>query len=100
MPDNQPAHKQHWVSASELPPAAYQAWHKPGRAISPVAIVATVDADGRPRTAPFGSLRAVSPRLLRLCCMRNHKTYGNLRRGGQVAVCLLSPPDIAVTVSG
>ena len=54
--------KPFWSTASELPEDVFAAWHKPGLAISPVAIVATVDADGTPRTAPFGSLVAVTPR--------------------------------------
>ena len=54
--------------------------HKPNRAINPVTVVATVDEDGTPRTAPFGSVRAVTPRLLRLISARYHDTYANLAR--------------------
>lgn len=91
--------KPFWSTAPELPADVFEAWHKPGREISPVAIVATVDADGTPRTAPFGSLRAVSPRLLRLCTWRGHDTYANLARDGQVMIALVSP-DISVSVRG
>ena len=62
--------------------------------------MATVDPDGTPRTAPFGSLRAAMPRLLRLACLRYHDTYVNLCRDGRVAVALLAPPDIAVSITG
>jgi hypothetical protein len=89
-----------WHTAPELPEDVFAAWRKPDGAISPVAILATVDPDGAPRTAPFGSLRAVTPRLLRLCSLRHHDTYTNLRRDGRVTVALLSPPDIAVSVRG
>jgi flavin reductase (DIM6/NTAB) family NADH-FMN oxidoreductase RutF len=88
-----------WFTAPELPDDVFAAWHKPGGAISPVAIVATVDPDGTPRTAPFGSLRAVTPRLLRLCSHHGHDTYLNLCRDGRVSVALVSP-DVAVSVRG
>jgi hypothetical protein len=88
-----------WQAEPELPPDVFEAWHKPERAISPVAILATVDPDGRPRTAPFGSLRAITPRLLRLFSWREHDTYANLARDGRVSVALISP-DVAVSVTG
>jgi hypothetical protein len=78
----------------------FDALHKPNRAINPVTVVATVDLDGAPHTAPFGSLRAVTPRLLRLACNRHHDTYANLCRDGQVSVALLAPPNIAVSIRG
>lgn len=89
-----------WRRAAELPPDVFAALHKPDRAINPVAIVATVDEDGAPRTAPFGSLRAVTPRLLRLGCNRLHDTFGNLCRDGRASVAFVAPPDIAVSIRG
>ena len=89
-----------WRRAPELPPYVFDALHKPNRAINPVTVVATVDADGAPRTAPFGSLRAVTPRLLRLACNHHHDTYANMCRDGQVSVALLAPPDVAVSIRG
>jgi hypothetical protein len=91
--------KPFWFAAPELPEAVCAAWRKAHGAISPVAIVATVDADGTPRTAPFGSLQAVSPRLLRLCSWKGHDSYANLCRDGRVSVALVSP-DVAVSVRG
>jgi flavin reductase (DIM6/NTAB) family NADH-FMN oxidoreductase RutF len=88
-----------WHTASELPEDALAAWHKLGRVISPVAIVATVNPDGTPRTAPFGSLRAVTPRLLQLCSHHSHDTYANLCRDGRVSVALITP-DVAVSIRG
>jgi hypothetical protein len=88
-----------WHVEPELPPEVFEAWHKPDRAISPVAIVATVDPDGTPRTAPFGSLRAITPHLLRLFSWCGHDTYANLIRDGRVSVALISP-DVAVSVTG
>ncbi|KYK33580.1 MAG: pyridoxamine 5'-phosphate oxidase family protein [Theionarchaea archaeon] len=92
--------ERHWRTASELPQEVFEAWRKPNRAINPIAVVATVDPDGTPRTAPFGSLRAVTPRLLRLISWRGHDTYTNLCRDGRVTVTLITPPDMAVSVRG
>jgi hypothetical protein len=88
-----------WQTERELPPDVFKAWHKPDGAISPVAIVATVDPDGVPRTAPFGSLRAITPRLLRLFSWREHDTCANLCRDGRISLALVSP-DVAVSVTG
>jgi hypothetical protein len=88
-----------WQSETELPPEVFEAWHKPNQVISPVAVVATVDPDGMPRTAPFGSLRAITPRLLRLFSWREHDTYANLCNDGRVSVALVSP-DVSVSVIG
>jgi flavin reductase (DIM6/NTAB) family NADH-FMN oxidoreductase RutF len=57
-----------------------------------------MDKDGTPHTAPFGSVRAVTPRLLRLISARYHDTYANLARDGRAVVALLAPPDIAVSI--
>ena len=94
------AHDNRWRRAPELPPDVFAVLHKRNRAINPITVVATVDADGAPRTAPFGSLRAVTPGLLRLVCNRHHDTYANMRRDGRVSVALLAPPDIAVSIRG
>ena len=96
----QPPHREQWRTALELPPDVFAALNKPNRAINPVTIVATVDASGRPRTAPFGSLRAITPRLLRLACGNYHDTYANLCRDGQASVAVLAPPNIAVSIYG
>ncbi len=90
----------YWSTASELSQEVFAVWRKPDAAISPVAVVASIDPDGAPRTALFGSLRAVTPRVLRLCTVRGHDTYANLCRDGRVMVSLVSPPDLAVSVRG
>ncbi|MGB2963849.1 MAG: pyridoxamine 5'-phosphate oxidase family protein [Anaerolineales bacterium] len=87
-----------WRNALELPPDAFTVLHKPEQAINPITILATVDPDGTPHTVPFGILRAVSPKLLRLACDHYHDTYANLFRDGQVSVALLAPPNIAVSI--
>jgi len=89
-----------WRTAEELPPHVFEALNKPNCAINPFAVVATIDPDGAPRTAPFGSLRAVTPRLLRLGCDQRHDTYTNLCRDPRVIVAFMAPPDVSVSVSG
>ena len=96
----QTAQQERWHRAPELPADVFHALQKPNRAINPVTVVATVDPDGAPHTAPFGSLRAVTPRLLRLACNHHHDTYANLRRDGPVSVVLLASPNIAVSIRG
>jgi hypothetical protein len=90
----------HWSKAPELPDRIFNVLRKPASAINPITVVATVDPDGTPRTAPFGSLRAITPRLLRLGCLKYHNTYANLCRDGRATVALLAPPNIAVSITG
>jgi pyridoxamine 5'-phosphate oxidase-like protein len=70
------------------------------RRIGSAVIIATVDPDGAPHTAPFGSLCIVSPNTLRFGCDRKHDTYANIQRTGRAVVSLLAPPDIAVSIRG
>jgi len=92
--------RRRWRRAPELPPEVFEVLRKPNRAINPVTIVATVDADGTPHAAPFGSVRAVTPRLLRMISLHYHDTYANLCRDGRVMVALVAPPNIAVSIRG
>jgi hypothetical protein len=89
-----------WHTASELPEAVFEAMRKPEHAMSPIAVVATVNADGSPHTAPFASLRAVTPKMLRMICFRYHHTFTNLVRDERLMVSFLAPPDIAVSIKG
>ena len=100
MSDDQTTSVRSWHTATELPGEVFNAMQKPDRSISPIAVVATVNADGTPHTAPFASLRAVSPSILRLICFRYHHTYANLTRSGELMVSFLAPPDIAVSIRG
>jgi flavin reductase (DIM6/NTAB) family NADH-FMN oxidoreductase RutF len=92
--------KTYWQTALELPEEVFAVWRKPDRTLNPAAIVATLDPDGTPHTAPFGSLRAITPRLLRLGTWRGHNTYATLCRDARVAVTMIAPPDIAVSIRG
>ena len=99
MTNNQSSRKP-WQISPGLPPDVFEALQKPESAINPIAIVATIDADGTPRTAPFGSLRAITPYLLRFACLRTHDTYDNLHRDGRLMVALLAPSVVAVSIRG
>ncbi|MBU7035948.1 MAG: pyridoxamine 5'-phosphate oxidase family protein [Theionarchaea archaeon] len=91
---------EYWQTSPELPQDIFLAWQKPNKAFNPTAIVATLDPDGAPHTAPFGSLRAVSQRTLRFATWRGHETYTNICSDDRVEIFLLSPPGMAVSVRG
>lgn len=87
-----------WETSPELPPGVLHALRQPlGET---VAIVATVDADGAPRTAAFGSVVPVTPAKLRFGCNREHATFANLVREGRVMLAVFAPPDVAVGIRG
>lgn len=92
--------KERWRRSPELLEDAFFAWKKANGALNPSSVVATVDEDGTPRVAPFGSLRAVNPRLLRFIVHRYHDTLANLKREPRVMVSMICSPDIAVSVRG
>jgi flavin reductase (DIM6/NTAB) family NADH-FMN oxidoreductase RutF len=81
----------YWHVTSELPQEVFEVWRKPAITRNPVAIVATVDPDGTPRTTPVDSLRAITPKLLRLISSRQHNTFTNLSHDGRVMVALVAP---------
>jgi Pyridoxamine 5''-phosphate oxidase. len=88
------------LQSDELPPDAYAALRADAGVEGPIVIVATVDADGGPHTAPFGSLRALDTRRLRFGCGREHQTYANVIRDGRVVVSVLAPPKVAISIRG
>lgn len=92
--------EERWRRLPELQEDTFVKWQKLDGALNPSSIVATVDEDGAPRVAPFGSLRAISTKLLRFLIHRYHDTLANIKRDGRVMVSLISPPNIAVSVKG
>lgn len=86
-----------WGERDELPPELMATLARPPGGL--VAIAATVDADGSPRTATFGVIRAASPNQLRFGCRREHATYANLQRDGRVMLAIHAP-GVAVGVGG
>jgi len=65
-----------------------------------IVVVATVDEDGSPRTAPFGWVYVKDGRTLRFSTSRGHDTYKNIVRDGRVMVCLMEEGNIAVSIKG
>ncbi len=92
--------QERWRRSPELLEDAFNAWQKANGNLNPSSVVATVDEDGSPRVAPFGSLRAVNPRLLRLIIHRYHDTLANFKRDPRTMIAMICPPDVAVSVRG
>ncbi|MFW9907704.1 MAG: pyridoxamine 5'-phosphate oxidase family protein [Candidatus Thorarchaeota archaeon] len=92
--------KERWRRSPELPPDVFAAWKKAGGELNPSSVVATIDEGGAPRVAPFGSMRAVNPRLLRFIAHRYHDSLANLKRESRIMVAMICAPDIAVSVRG
>jgi uncharacterized pyridoxamine 5'-phosphate oxidase family protein len=65
-----------------------------------IVVVATVDEDGSPRTAPFGWVYAKDGRTLRFSTSRGHDTYKNIVRDGRVMVCLMEEGNTAISIKG
>ena len=65
-----------------------------------IVVVATVDEDGFPRTAPFGWVYAKDGGTLRLSMSRGHDTYKNIVRDGRLMVCLMEEGNIAISIKG
>ena len=98
--DKQQAKSERWRRSPELLPDAFAAYAKADGQLNPSSVVATIDEDGSPRVAPFGSLRAVNPRLLRLMIGRYHDTLANMKRDNRTAIAMICPPNVAVSVRG
>ena len=92
--------QERWRRSPELLADAFKAWHKANGELNPSSVVATVDEDGCPHIAPFGSMRAVTPRLMRFIVHRYHDTLKNLKRDPRVMVAMISDPDVAVSIKG
>ncbi|MGE5598296.1 MAG: pyridoxamine 5'-phosphate oxidase family protein [Bacteroidota bacterium] len=63
-------------------------------------VVATVDNDGLPHTAPYNQLVAVDPGRLRLAINRQDETYRALRDYGLTMIAVLEEGDIAAGIKG
>ncbi|KON29534.1 hypothetical protein AC482_06260 [miscellaneous Crenarchaeota group-15 archaeon DG-45] len=68
--------------------------------LATIMVVATVDEDGSPRTAPFGWVYAKDSRTLRFSTSRGHDTYKNIVRDGRVMVCLMEEGNTAISIKG
>ncbi|MGQ9778893.1 MAG: pyridoxamine 5'-phosphate oxidase family protein [Bacillota bacterium] len=66
----------------------------------PVLVVATVDENGLPHTAPYNQVVAPEPGRLLLAVNRQDHTYRNLRERGLAMLALLEEGDVAVSIRG
>ena len=83
------------ILGSELPEDAFELLNK-----GTTVVVATVDEDGYPRTAPIALVAAPNRKTLRVC-IRPHKfSYKNIVRNGKVMVCVIGEGNIAIGVKG
>lgn len=64
------------------------------------AIMATLDQEQHPHTAPFSHIVVSDPKHLRLAISRNHQTFLNIQANGNVALAILEEGDIAVCIKG
>ncbi len=64
------------------------------------AIMASIDQEQHPHTAPFNHIVVSDPKHLRLAISRNHQTFQNIQTNGNVAVAILEEGDIAVCIKG
>lgn len=63
-------------------------------------VVATVDNDGQPHTAPYNQIMAVDPKHLRLAINRHDSTYRALRDYGLTMIEVLAEGDTAAGIKG
>ncbi|KXH69703.1 MAG: hypothetical protein AM326_05010 [Candidatus Thorarchaeota archaeon SMTZ-45] len=63
-------------------------------------VIATVDEDGYPRTAPFHWIVAKDKKTLKVAVNPRHVTYENIKRDGRVMVCVLDQGNIAIGIKG
>ena len=83
------------ILGNELPDDAFELLNK-----GTTTVVATVDEDGYPRTAPIGLVGAPDKKTLRLGIASIWDTYKNIKRNGKVMVCVIDEGHIAIGVKG
>ena len=83
------------IFGSELPENAFELLNK-----GTTVVVATVDEDGYPRTAPIGLIAAPNRKTLRLGIGPHKFSYKNIVSNGKVMVCVIDEGNIAIGVKG
>jgi hypothetical protein len=84
------------VLGDELPQNAFELLHTQSTHV----VIATVDEDGFPRTAPYGIFRALDRKTLRVGIGPSKRTYANIIRDDKVMVCVLAEGNIALGIRG
>lgn len=65
-----------------------------------VTVVATVNENGIPNTAPVEDIIAKDERTLFMSLMNSHTTTNNLQNNGRICIEVLSSNDIAIGIRG
>lgn len=63
-------------------------------------ILATIDNDLHPHTAPFYYISIVDPWRIRIAVSRNHQTYDNILSNQYLAMAVFDEGDLAVCIKG
>ncbi len=92
--------EERWRRSIDLPETIFDVLRKADGGLNPSTVVATVDEDGSPHTAPFGSLHAITPKTVRVVIHRYHDTLANIIRDERVSICLVCPPNNAISAKG
>jgi hypothetical protein len=81
---------------TELNPALIDLFNK---GINTV-IIASIDQDYRPHTAPFNHIIVQDPKHLRVAVSKSHQTLQNIRDNVYVALAIIDEGDVAVCIKG
>jgi hypothetical protein len=65
-----------------------------------IAVIASIDGDYRPHTAPFNHIVVLDPKHLRVAISKYHQTLQNIIDNVYVALEILDEGDIAVCIKG
>jgi len=84
------------LGVNELPQKVFEILNKEVATV----VIATVDEDGSPRTAPFSWIVAKDKRTLRVGMGVRNFTFANVKRNGKVMICLLEEGNIAISIKG
>ncbi|HBE80541.1 MAG TPA: hypothetical protein DDW65_22560 [Firmicutes bacterium] len=63
-------------------------------------IIASIDQDYRPHTAPFNHIIVQDPKHLRVAVSKTHQTLQNIRDNVYVALAIIDEGDVAVCIKG
>ncbi|HBF38197.1 MAG TPA: hypothetical protein DDW50_12855 [Firmicutes bacterium] len=63
-------------------------------------IIASIDADCRPHTAPFHFISVHDSKHLRVAISKFHQTWQNINENWDVTIAILDEGDIAVSLKG
>ena len=67
--------------------------------VNPV-ILATIDREHHPNTAPYNCIVAPDTRHLRIALCKDNQTYTNIIENGNIALAIIDEGDVAVCIKG